>query len=158
MNKDICDYVNSCLACQAYKPHCYTVKAPLHPLPIIPTPFENITLDLVGPLPKSNGYDAIFTIVDQYLKWVMFIPTNMTICSEGFTRLFKDNWFKLFSLPRTITGNRDPRFLSSFIEDLYCVLGIKRTPSMAYHPRTDGQSERSNQEIEIYLHFYINYR
>jgi len=119
MNKDIHDYVGDCLTCQAYKPHHYKVKAPLHPLPVIPMPFENITINLVGPLPESKGYDAILTIVDRYLKWVMFIPTNMTISSEGFAHIFKDNWFKLFSLPHTITSDCDPHFLSSFIEDLY---------------------------------------
>ena len=108
MNKDIRTYVSGCLACQAYKPHRYKTKSPLHPLPIIPTPFENITIDLIGPLPESRGYNAIFTIVDRYLKRVMFIPTNMTISSEGFARLFRDNWFKLFGLPRSITSDRDP--------------------------------------------------
>jgi len=151
MNKDICTYVSRCLTCQAYKPHRYRTKAPLHSLPIIPTPFKNKTIDPIGPLPESRGYDTIFTIVDCYLKQVMFILTNMTISLEGFAHLFRDNWFKLFGLPHSITSNCDPCFLSSFIEDLYHILGIKRTPSTAYHPQTDGQSECSNQEIEIYL-------
>src|ERR1700727_85847 len=158
LKKDVREYVKGCLACQAYKPHRYKTKAPLNPLPITPTPFQNISMDLIGPLPESKGYDAIFIIVDRYLKRVMFIPTNMTISSEGFARLFRDNWFKLFGLPQSNTSDRDSRFLSSFVTDLYRVLGIKRTPSTAYHPQTDGQTERVNQEIEIYLRFYINHR
>jgi len=119
MNKDICTYVSGCLACQAYKPHCYKTKAPLYSLPVIPTPFENITIDLIGPLPESRGYDTIFTIVNRYLKRVMFVLTNMTISSEGFARTIGSSSLVFHTpLPVTETHTSFLPSLKTFIESL----------------------------------------
>ena len=82
----------------------------------------------------------------------------MELTSEGLARIYRDQVFRLHGLPRKIISDRGPQFESKFMNDLYRLLGITGNHSTAYHPQTDGQTERINQEIEQYLRAYINYR
>ena len=156
LRSDVEKYVRACPPCQANKPHRYKVKAPLHPVDPGEIPFKNISLDLIGPLPVSNGSNAILVIVDKTTKKGVFIPTNITLNSPKFAKLFIQHWVKHFGIPATITSDLGPQFVSDFIKAFYEALGIQSTPSTAYHPQTDGQTERVNQELEIYLRFFIN--
>ena len=81
----------------------------------------------------------------------------MELNSEGLARIYRDNVFRLHGLPRKVIHDRGPQFVSSFMKDLYRLLGIEGNPSTAYHPQTDGQTERINQEIEHYLRVFTNY-
>jgi transposase InsO family protein len=138
------------------KPHRYKSKAPLHPVNPGPTPFQHISTDLVAPLPESNGFNAILVIVDKSSKKAVFVPTNDTLTSQGFADLLIAHWIRHFGIPLTVTSDRGPQFVNKFIDAFYKACGIKGTPSTAYHPQTDGQTERVNQELEIYLRFYVN--
>jgi len=120
-------------------------------------PWERISVDLVGPLPKSQGYDMIMVVVDYFTKIKIIIPTNAELTAAGTAELFKTHIFKRFGLPRGVVSDRGPQFVSRFISELYKGLGIKGLPSTAYHPQTDGQTERANQEIEHFLRLYVNY-
>src|SRR5271170_7286056 len=157
MQEDIATYVGRCMYCQAHKVHHYRLKAPLHPIPVPDLPFRAIATDLIGPLPTSNGYDAVLVITCRLLKRIAIVNTNVTLSSEGFARLLRDNWVCHYGLPELVLSDRGPQFDLSFIKELYSMLGIKGTPSTAYHPQTDGQTERVNQEIETYIRFYMNH-
>jgi len=106
---------------------------------------------MIGPLPSSNRMDAILVIVDRFMKMIRLKATTTNISSEGIAKIYRDEIWKLHGIPRTILSNQEPQFMLKFIEEFTKVLGTKRKLSMAYHPQTDGQTERINQEIEMFL-------
>jgi len=94
-------------------------------------------------------------MVDQGLtKGVILIPCNKTITSEQTGNLLLENLYKRFGLPDKIISDRGPQFTSNSFKELLKILGIKSALSTAYHPQTDGTTERMNQEIEAYLSIY----
>jgi hypothetical protein len=111
---------------------------------------------MIAPLPDSDGFNAILVIIDKASKKAVFIPTNDTLTSQGYADLLLSHWIWHFGLPITVTSDRGPQFVNKFIAAFYESCGIKGTLSTAYHPQTDGQTEQVNQELEIYLHFYVN--
>ena len=149
-------YVQGCRTCQETK-----VKrgshAPLHPNEIPSNPWEIISVDLIGPLPRSQGYDAICTIVDRFTKMIKVIPTTTSVTSEGMARIFRDHVFRSHGIPRVVISDRGTQFVSNFMREFFRMLDIQGNPSTAYHPQTDGQTERINQEIEQYLRIYVNH-
>ena len=89
---------------------------------------------------------------------VQFIPCMEDINTEETAVLYAKHTFPSYGLPSKIISNRDPRFASRFTRELCNILGIKQNVSTAYHPRTDGQSECTNQWLEQYLRFWVNER
>ncbi|OCB89288.1 hypothetical protein A7U60_g3544 [Sanghuangporus baumii] len=77
---------------------------------------------------------------------------------EGMARIYRDHVFRLHGLPRKIIHDRGVQFDAKMMKELYKLLHIEGNPSTAYHPQTDGQTERVNQELEQYLRLYVNYR
>src|SRR6201996_7853399 len=135
-------------------------KAPLSP--IFPQanalPFSTIAMDFIVKLPKSQGYDSILTITDQgCTKMAVFLPCHESIDAEGVALLYFNHVFPRFGVPSKIITDRDPRFTSQFMNELCKQLRIEQNTSTAYHPRTDGQSERTNQWLEQYLWFWVNH-
>jgi hypothetical protein len=156
MRVDITEYVKGCADCQRHKVNTRPTKAPLHP--IYPkaetTPFETVALDFIVKLPISQGFDSILTVTDQgCTKAAIFIPCNEDITAEETAALYIKHVFAHFGLPTKVISDRDPRFMSKFIQAACKVTGVKHAPSTAYHPRTDGQSERSNQWLETAIRF-----
>jgi hypothetical protein len=115
-------------------------------------PFSHIAMDLIMGLPKSDGHDAILTIADHGCsRGAIFLPCSTTITGTGIAKLYLENVFQWFGLPKRIISDRDPRFTSHFRKGITKVLGITQNLSTAFHPQTDGLSERKNQWIEQYL-------
>ena len=158
MSQTIQKYIEGCETCQRTKILRQSPAAPLHPNQIPDAPWEHISVDLIGPLPESKGYNAILVIVDYFSKMKRLIPTNTELTSLGTALIFRREIFKHHGLPRKVISDRGPQFVSKFIIDLYKLLGIRGAPSTAYHPQTDGQTERSHQETEQYLAAFVNYR
>ena len=100
----------------------------------------------------------IMVIVDYFTKMKIFIPTTTKVTVLEAAELFKNNVFKRFGIPKGIVSDRGTQFVLEFNKELWKLLGIKGMPSTAYHPQTNGQTERVNQELEVYLRFYINYQ
>jgi hypothetical protein len=156
MKQDITEYVKGCADCQCHKVNNRPTKAPLQPIYPKPEamPFKTIALDFIVKLPVSQGFDSILTITDQgCTKAAIFIPCNEDITVEETAALYIKHVFTHFCLPTKVISDQDPRFMSKFIQAACKVTGIKHAPSTAYHPRTDGQSERSNQWLETAIHF-----
>jgi hypothetical protein len=156
MRIDITEYVKGCADCQRHKVNTRPNKAPLQP--IYPKPeamlFKTVALDFIVKLPVSQGFDSILTITDQgCTKAAIFIPCNEDITAEETAALYIKHVFAHFRLPTKIISDRDLRFMSKFTQSACKVMGIKHAPSMAYHPRTDGQSERTNQWLETAIRF-----
>jgi hypothetical protein len=120
-------------------------------------PFETVAMDFIVKLPLSNGFDSILMITDHdCTKAAIFIPCNETITAEGVAELYLQHVFKQFGLPQKIISDCDPRLAGKFARALCTALGITQNMSTAFHPRTDGKSERTNQGLEQYLRFYVD--
>ena len=159
MAQDVKDYVKGCADCQRNKVNNQMMKAPLNPIFAKPEalPFEMVAMNFIIKLPQSNGYDSILTVTDHNCtKAVILIPCNEAITAEGVAKLYLEHVFKRIGLPKVFIHDRDTRFMSSFAVKMCQALGIKQNTSTAFHPRTDGQSERTNQKLEQFLHFYSN--
>ena len=159
--KFITAYVKGCATCQATKPSTNKPKVSLYPITSEKSaqPFSTITLDLIVNLPKSGGYDSILTITDHDVsKVTLFFPCNQTIGGMGVASIFAQQVFPHFGVPRKVISDRDMRFTSEFTKELCQLLDINQNISTAYHPQTDGQSERTNQWLEQYLHIYCNFQ
>jgi hypothetical protein len=155
------EYVKGWAKCQESKVRTTLKCAPLHcfDTPVTKGPFQFVSMDLITDLPQSGRYDTILTIVDQGCsKSAKFIPCNKTIDGEGIAVLYFKHLFPLFGIPQCIISDRDPRFTSHFSRAVCKATGIKQNLSIAFHPRTDGQTERMNQWIETYLHSFVNGR
>ena len=115
-------------------------------------PFQTIGLDLITQLPPSRGADAILTIVDHGCsRAAIFLPCKTTITGEGVAQLYMNHVYRWFGLPDKVISDQDPQFTSHFAKGLTQILGIQQNISMAFHPQTDGLTERKNQWVEGYL-------
>jgi RNase H-like domain found in reverse transcriptase/Reverse transcriptase (RNA-dependent DNA polymerase)/Integrase zinc binding domain/Chromo (CHRromatin Organisation MOdifier) domain len=158
LTHDVKRYVEGCETCQRTKPRRTPHATPLHPFTPPSRPWEVISMDIIGPLPESQGSNAILVVVDLMTKAVKFEATNMELTSEGTARILRDRVFRDHGLPRRIVHDRDPRFVSKYLRSLLILLGVQQNPSTAYHPQTDGQTERMNQEVEQFLRVFVNHQ
>jgi len=157
MKTFVTEYIKGCATCQMTKVNTYPAHPPL--FPITPAenarPFETIAIDFITKLPQSGGYDTILTITDtDCLKASIFIPCNEAIDSEGVALLYLNHITPHYGIPHKIISDRDVRFTSRFTAELCKLLHIKQNMSTAYHPQTDGSSERTNQTLEQYLRVF----
>jgi len=121
-------------------------------------PWMHISADFITKLPIAQGYDSVLVVVDQLTKMVHFVPTTEKTLAEGLARLFKDNVWKLHGLPESIISDRGLQFVAGIMQELNRMLGIESKLSTVFHPQTDGQTERVNQELEQYLRMFIDHR
>ena len=154
---DVKRYVSACDTCQRIKPHRAKLNAPLHPNEVPAAPWEIVSSDLIGELPESQGHNAICVFVDRFSKQIHLVPTSTDLSSEGMAKLYRDHIFRLHGIPRKFIHDRGTQYELRFMKELYKLLGIEGNPSTAYHPQTDGQTERVNQEVEIYLRAFVNH-
>src|SRR5260221_1620648 len=157
MKTFVTEYIKGCATCQMSKANTH----PNHPSisPIFPEenarPFETVAMDFITKLPSSGGHNTILTITDtDCSKASIFIPCHETIDSEGVTQLYLNHVVPHFGIPHKIISDRDVRFTSKFSSELCQLLDIKQNLSTAYHPQTDGASERTNQSLEQYLRIF----
>src|SRR5712691_9229179 len=161
MNEWITNFMKGCATCQQNKNLTHRKKIPLFPFPASTEqlPFKEVAMDLITQLPKSQGYDAILTTVDQGCsRAAVFIPCKTAISGEEVATLYLENVYRWFGLPNKIISDRDPRFTSHFAKALCRKLQINQNISTAFHLQTDGLSERKNQWVEQYLHLVTSAR
>jgi RNase H-like domain found in reverse transcriptase/Integrase zinc binding domain/Chromo (CHRromatin Organisation MOdifier) domain len=154
------NYVQGCAICQATKSRTTRPKVPIYPITTRTesNPFETIAMDLITDLPLSNGFDSILTITDHdCTKMAIFLPCTKKVDALGVAQMFAKSVFPYYGAPRRVISDRDPRLVGKFATGLCDILGIEQNISTAYHPQTDGQSERTNQSLEQYLRIYTNY-
>ena len=158
LKENVKKYVQGCFKCQQNKVQHQRKAGELHLLEIPERLWQEISIDIIGPLPKLNGMNAIMVIVDQFMKMIRLKATTMNISSKRIAKIYKDEIWKLHGVSRKILSDRGPQFTSKFMKEFTKVLGTKRQLSMAYHSQTDGQTERINQKIRIFLWHYVNYQ
>ncbi|GJW07401.1 putative reverse transcriptase domain-containing protein, partial [Tanacetum coccineum] len=152
MKAIIVEYVGKCLTCSRVKAECQKPSGLLVQPEIPMWKWERITMDFITKLPKtSNGHDTIWVIVDRLTKSAHFIPTRETDSMETLTRLYIKEIVSRHGVPISIISDRDSHFTSRFWQSLQKALGTQLDMSTAYHPETDGQSERTIQTLEDML-------
>lgn len=153
------EYVSSCASCQRNKSSNQVPYGLLQPLPLPSQRWSQVTMDLIVQLPKTpRGYDAVATFVDRLTKMVHFAPCHTSDDAPAIAQLFFDHVFKLHGLPESIVSDRDRRFISKFWQALFRLVGTRLAMSTAYHPQSDGQSERANRTLEDMLRAYTSSR
>jgi len=157
VTKEVKRNVEECDACQGNKNRTEQLAGKLMPNSILERPWMHISADFITKLLLAQEYDLILVVVNRLTKMAHFIPTAEKMSAEGLARLFRDNMWKLHGLPKSIISDRGPQFAAGLMRELNEILGIKSKLSTVFHPQTDGQTERVNQELEQYLRMFINH-
>ena len=149
------DYILKCVPCQRTKAERIRTPGLLQPLGIPEMKWESISMDFVTSLPPvKGGYDSIFVVVDRLTKFAHFIPVKSNYTAVDIAKIFISQIFKLHGMPRSIISDRDVKFTSQFWKAFFDAVGTTLNMSTAYHPETDGQTERVNQVMEDMLRMY----
>lgn len=156
--KRIQSYVGSCPNCLSNKPK-RTKDGLLNPIVSPSECFHTIAMDFISGFPesKSKKYNSILTISDKFTKVVTLVPTHTSDDAKKTAERFFRHFYLQYGLPKAIISDRDTRFVSSFWKALAKRLDTKLLMSTAYHPQTDGASERTNQTVENILRSMIGY-
>uniref|UniRef100_A0A8C5R8C8 Gypsy retrotransposon integrase-like protein 1 n=1 Tax=Leptobrachium leishanense TaxID=445787 RepID=A0A8C5R8C8_9ANUR len=157
LDQDVRDFVGSCSVCARAK---HSTKKPvglLQPLPVPEQPWSHITIDFIVELPPSNGFTTIMVTVDRLTKMAHFTPIQGLPTAAQTVSLFLQNIYRLHGVPESIVSDRGAQFTSRFWRCFCRALGISVDLSTAYHPHTNGQTERVNQSLETYLRCYTTY-
>ena len=156
MTADIREYVRTCDSCQRSKPVVGKTRGLIRPLPVPADRWDEVSLDFVTGLPRTpSGHDAVLVVVDRFTKWAYFIPTQTTVDAKGTAVLFHDVVFSRHGMPKRLISDRDPRFTGHFWRAFFEVMGTTLAMSTAYHPQTDGQTERVNRVMEEALRSFV---
>ncbi len=158
MKKYIERYVRSCISCQRNKSKNQKNIGLLNPLETPSQPWETISMDFVVKLPKTkNGYDAIVVFVDKLTKRTIIRPCFVNDTAADVAKIYFEAVVREHGLSKNIISDRDAKFTSNFWRSFSSLLGINLKMSTAFHPETDGQTERSNRILQDCLRHYVNF-
>jgi hypothetical protein len=152
LKKDVASYVALCDVCQRVKAEHQRPAGLLHPLKIPEWKWEEIGIDFIVGLPRTSaGYDSIWVIVDRLTKVAHFIPVKTTYSGAKLAELYMGRIVCLHGVPKKIVSDRGSQFTSRYWKKLHKSLDTRLNFSSAYHPQTDGHTERTNQVLEDML-------
>lgn len=159
IRKDVTKYVRSCPTCQRNKVSQQAPAGLLQPLPVPDGRWTDVAMDFVGPLPEtSRRNNAIVVFVDRMTKRAHFAPTRTDASALDTARLFLHHVIRLHGMPKNIVCDRDTRFTNQFWTELMRLMGTKMNLSTAYHPQTNGQTERTNRTMLQALRMYVSHQ
>ena len=157
MGQDVQDYVSKCDMCQRNKAANQKPAGLLQPLQIPKGLWSSVSMDLITQLPKTEaGNTAIVVFVDRMSKMTVLTAAKTAMGAKDFAHLFMDRVCSRFGFPDSIVSDRDTRFTAAFFKEFCLRLGIKQNMSTAFHPQTDGQTERMNRVLEEMLRSFGN--
>ena len=155
--QDALQYVKDCGICQRNKHSNTRPHGLLQPLQVPAFRWESVSMDFITQLPQTkHGYDAIMVFVDRLSKMVHFAATTTDVNAEETAKIFRHEVFRLHGMSRQVVSDRDTRFTSHFWRETMALLGVNQALSTAFHPQTDGQTERTNRILEDMLRYYVN--
>lgn len=146
MKKDINSWTRDCLICQKHKINVYT-KSPIQPIEVPKGRFEHIHMDIVGPLPVSNNFKYILTIIDRFSRWPEAYPLK-DISASTIAKTFVYNYVPRFGIPLKLTVDRGSQFTSRCFSELTTLLGSHKIHTSAYHPQANGLVERFHRQLK----------
>lgn len=147
--RNVAEWTRACLQCQQSKVQRHT-KTPLAPFIGSQQRFRHINIDIIGPLPSSQGFAYCLTCVDRYTRWVEVLPM-IDIRAETIATIFYAGWIARFGVPEIITTDQGRQFESSLFRELTNILGAQRIRTTAYNPQANGMIERTHRVIKAAL-------
>ncbi|GJX22266.1 putative nucleotidyltransferase, ribonuclease H [Tanacetum coccineum] len=152
MKQDVATFVSKCMTCQQVKIEHQRASGLLQPLEIPMWKWDEISMDFVTGLPTTQKrHDAIWVVVDRLTKSAHFLPIRKNYGISKLAEIFRQEIVRLHGTPTSIVSDRDPKFTSRFWKGLQKAWGTRLKFSTAFHPQTDGQSERTIQTLEDML-------
>ncbi|KAL0539868.1 hypothetical protein IC582_024089 [Cucumis melo] len=152
MKREVAEFVSRCLVCQQVKAPREKPAGLLQPLSIPEWKWENVSMDFITGLPRTlRGFTVIWVVVDRLTKSAHFVPGKSTYTASKWAQLYMSEIVRLHGVPVSIVSDRDARFTSKFWKGLQTAMGTRLDFSTAFHPQTDGQTERLNQVLEDML-------
>lgn len=156
LKRTVKDFVSACTICIQAKPDRSRYPGLLAPLPVPTEAWQVISMDFIEGLPTSASSNCIMVIVDKLTKYAHFVPLHHPFNAQKVAQAFLDHVFKLHGMPVQIISDRDPIFTSQFWRELFRLAQVSLSMSSAYHPQSDGQTERVNQCLETYLRCFVH--
>uniref|UniRef100_A0A8C1MYK4 Gypsy retrotransposon integrase-like protein 1 n=1 Tax=Cyprinus carpio TaxID=7962 RepID=A0A8C1MYK4_CYPCA len=147
MAEDVRRFVGACPVCAQNKSSNSPPAGLLMPLPIPSRPWSHIALDFVVGLPPSSGNTVVLTVVDRFSKAVHFVPLPKLPSAKETARVVIDHVFRIHGLPEDVVSDRGPQFVSHFWREFCRQIGASASLSSGFHPQTNGQTERANQDL-----------
>jgi hypothetical protein len=161
LKQDLKEFIDGCLYCKRAKPTRHAPYGHLQPLPVPSGPWASVTMDFITDLPPSrlNGlvYDTILVVVDRFSKQAHYVPTRKDLDAKGLAEVWTREVLRLHGSPDDIVSDRGPCMNSKYWKSFCHYMSTHAKFSTAYHPQTDGQTERQNQTLEQYLRIYCNF-
>jgi hypothetical protein len=156
LKTDFQRFVAECLVCQKHKVE--TIKSPglLQPLAIPSQCWEEVSMDFITGLPKSEGNIVIMVIVDRLTKYTHFSALSHPFKASTIATAFMETVQKLHDNPNIIVSDEDPIFTGHFWTKVFSCLGTQLAHSSSYHPQSYGQTEIVNKCLEGYLCFFVS--
>ncbi|GFX02625.1 hypothetical protein TNCV_728791 [Trichonephila clavipes] len=146
ISSDVAKWARHCLACQKSKIHRHT-RSPLSSFQEPSQRFDHVHLDLIGPLPPSNGYTYCLTMIDRFSKWPEAQPLK-DITAETVAEAFFSSWVSRFGPPEILTTDRGRQFESSLFKALSKLLGVQKCRTTGYHPQANGMIEELHRPLK----------
>jgi hypothetical protein len=156
MKKEVLYFIARCLVCQKVKVEQIHPTSLLQPFPIPKWKWEVVTMDFITKLPRiAKQHDSIMVVVDKLTKDSHFIPVKSTYKEPHIAEIYMHEVDKLHGVPKTIVSDRDFKFTLNFWKGILKGFGTSLNLSIAYHPKSYGQTERVNQVIEDMMRMYV---
>ncbi len=154
MARDIREFVLACSVCARGKTSNRPPEGLLQPLLVPSRPWSHIALDFVTALPPSLGNTVVLTVVDRFSKAAHFIPLPKLPSAKETAATVVNHVFRIHGLPADVVSDRGPQFVSKFWREFCRLLGATVSLSSGFHPQTNGQTERANQDLERVTHLF----
>ncbi|CAJ0964878.1 unnamed protein product [Ranitomeya imitator] len=156
LSRDVRSFVQSCGICARAKRCCSRASGLLLPLPVPKRPWTHISMDFISDLPVSQKMSLIWVVCDRFSKMVHLVPLSKLPSSSDLVPLFFQHVVRLHGIPENIVSDRGSQFVSRFWRAFCGRMGIDLSFSSAFHPQTNGQTERTNQTLETYLRCFVS--
>lgn len=147
--QDIHQWVKTCMACQTSKVTRRTRIAPMQ-IDMPSSRFSHVHIDIVGPLPPSQGNKYLLTMVDRFTRWPEVVPLA-SIEAETVANAFIAAWVSRFGTPHTVTTDQGVQFESRLFKEFCRRLGTEHIHTSAYNPRANGMVERFHRQLKASL-------
>jgi hypothetical protein len=163
MKEKVASLIAQCADCQKNKHSTHAQYGEMQAMELPNEPWADISMDFVTGLPISRdpatnvSYNAILVVVDRFTKQAEYIPFRNDYTAVHLAHVINDQIIRHHGIPKSIISDRDKLFTSNFWTTLMAAIGTKRKLSTAYHPQTDGQTERTNRTMKTYIKIYSNY-
>ena len=157
LSKHLRAYIDHCPECELNQTKHHKPYGSMVPIDRPGIPFHTVAMDFIVALPvTADGCDCLLTVTDKFSKRVLMIPGKTTYDAAEWADLFLAALTQhAWGIPQATISDRDSKFMSAFWQAIFKKLGVEILASTAYHPQTDGQSERTNQTVEIALRYFI---